>query len=241
MLLLIFVHVGQINTSTVPRNIAMVKVNMSGYGDALETFILNPVFGLYTDNASAPLQQQAGVREIYEFGLYSYCAYVDDTHGTCSNHTTGQRYTPYDVITADMTSNYSILTGPFIPETTFRDSKYLGESSRAAYWMLLLGTICAALALITGIAKNNWTFFVSAIFSIAGSLLLLIGAAIWTVIIKKSQSINNILLRLPNSNTTVGLGITVSEGNGLFIAWAAFVCLFLSIIPYMLSCCTYRG
>jgi len=48
--------------------------------------------------------------------------------------------------------------------------------------------------------------------------------------IKKSQAINTAV----NPLNQVKIGITVVEGNGLFILWAAFVCLFVSVIPYML-------
>ena len=92
------------------------------------------------------------MRRLYSFGWYSYCAYVDDEakEGTCSNHTAGMRFRPFDVITADMPENYSIFTSNFIDgDNTFRDSKYLGDNSRAAYWLLLIGTIAAVLALIT--------------------------------------------------------------------------------------------
>ncbi|CAA7260590.1 unnamed protein product [Cyclocybe aegerita] len=180
MVMLIFVHIGQINTSTVPRRLSMAKVNASGYGDSLAVFIRpDNVTGLYTLNASAPLQAGAGLRQHYEFGLYSYCAFVDadERAGICSNQTVGTQFRPYDALTGDMALNYSILTNNFLPALTFSDGKYTGSLTKAAYWMLLLGTICAALALLTGIAKNNLTFFVSAIFSVVGSILLLIGAS----------------------------------------------------------------
>ncbi|KAF8167834.1 Glucanosyltransferase-domain-containing protein [Crassisporium funariophilum] len=228
IMLLIFLHVGQINTSKVPRGISMVKVNMTGYGAALEAAILNPVQGLYTNNASAPLQAAAGVRATYEFGLYSYCAYVQDGGGQCGNQTIGAQFRPYDTITADMASNYSVLSASFIQDSTFRDSKYLGQHSKAAYWMLLLGTICAALALLTGFLKSNFTFFLSSIFAVFGSVLLLIGASLWTVMIKKSQVV------LLNAVTQQPLGIEISGGSGLFIMWAAFVCLIVSVGPYLL-------
>jgi len=133
---------------------------------ALEAAILNPIFGLYTSNASAPLQAEQGLRQLYEFGLYSYCAFVDERQGTCGNHTIGEQFTPYDAITADMSSNYSFLSSTLIPETTFQDSKYLGQSSKAAYWMILFGTICAALALLTfvfsvGLASYSHRFYLT--------------------------------------------------------------------------------
>lgn len=123
--------------------------NTQNFGrHALEALILNPVMGLYTNTSSAPLQAEAGVRQLYKFGLYSYCAYVDVKAGICSNHTAGQPYMPYNIITADMSSNYSILSAPFIPDNSFRDSNYLGNSSKAASWLILLGTIVTAMALL---------------------------------------------------------------------------------------------
>ncbi|KAF9535745.1 actin cortical patch SUR7/pH-response regulator pali [Crepidotus variabilis] len=242
LLLLIFLHVGQINTSTIPRSIAMVKVNTSGYGATVSAFILEDAKQLYTNNSAAPLDAGAGLRQVYGFGFYNYCAYVDDKSGICSNHTTAQRYTPYDIITSDMQFNYSFFSQSFIPDnTTFRSSKYLSESSKAGYYLILLGTICAALALLTGIAKNNLTFFLSSIFSISGTLLLLIGASIWTTIIHKSEDINKVVYSLPGGSSTIPLGITVAAGKGLYLTWGAFICMFLSIIPYVISCCTYRG
>ena len=73
---------------------------------------------------------------------------MDPNAGICGNTTAGQRFMPYDIITADMSSNYSILSSPFIPNNSFRDSKYLGDSSKAAYWLILLGTVSTAVALL---------------------------------------------------------------------------------------------
>ncbi|KAI0961173.1 hypothetical protein AcV7_000344 [Taiwanofungus camphoratus] len=241
LLCLIFMHVGQINTSSVPRGISMIKVNVSDYGRGLAGALGDPIEGLYTYNASAPLQERKGLRQVYEFGLYSYCAYVNKTHGTCSNHSTADRFEPYNVITADMFTNYSSLTDALIADsnTTFTDSSYLGEFSNGAYYPLLIGTICAALALFTGILKHPLAFVFSTLAAIIGSLMLLIGATIWTVVIKKAESINNIIVGPAVS--PVPLGITVSMGNAIYLAWAAFVTLIVSVMPYMISCCTFRG
>ncbi|TFK76746.1 hypothetical protein BDN72DRAFT_753554 [Pluteus cervinus] len=234
MMLLIFVHVGQINTSHVPRQIAMAKVNVSGYGDALHDALFNPIQALYTNNASLPLGQALGLRQFYEFGLYTHCGYVEERQGTsgiCANKTVASQFRPLDSITSDMLANYSVLTQAVIVDTTFADSSYLGSSSRAAYWMILLGSICAALALILGVAINNFTFFASTTFAIVGSLFLLIGASIWTVIINKAASVNNFIVGQAGNPSPVG--IEVSVGNGVFLTWAAFACLMISIVPYM--------
>lgn len=65
-----------------------------------------------------------------------------------------------------------------------------------------------------------------------GSLMLLIGAAIWTVIVKKAQSVNDLFLG--PETAPVSLGIEVTIGNALLLAWGAFACLIVSIIPYMI-------
>lgn len=106
----------------------------------------DPPDGLYTDNASAPLGQHAGLRNIYQFGLYSHCAYVNASHGTCSNHSTADRLEPFTVISGDITTQWIVTTDALITDTTFTDSSYLGSFSNGAYYLLLLGTICTGLA-----------------------------------------------------------------------------------------------
>ncbi|KAG6919581.1 hypothetical protein DXG01_004245 [Tephrocybe rancida] len=249
MLLMIFVHVGQINTSSVPRKIAMARVNVSDYSTALQSSFTDPFENIYTTNASAPLAVRAGLRNFYDFGLYSYCAYVNTSQGTCGNMTIGAQYRPYDAITSDMAANYSRITQALVQDTAFQSSTYLGESTKAAYWMLLLGTICALLATLTsvvhvtlsvianfyitsGFLKTHFTFFLSTVFSVSGSGLLLIGASIWTIIIKKSDAVNDVLIGTASSSVPIGIVVTV--GSGLYLTWAAFACLIVSVVPYMI-------
>jgi len=240
VLLLIFIHVGQINTSSVPRGISMVNVNVSRYGAALAaSFAPDPIQNLYTNNATAPLGDGAGLRQLYKFGLYNYCAFVLDGQGTCTNHTIANRFHPYIALTADMSANYSFYTDNIILNTTFRDSNYLGKESHSAYYLLLLGAVCAAISLLTGVIKHTWAFFLSTGSAVLSSILVLSGSAIWTVIIQKSQSVQNILAGPPGGRVPVG--IVVSTGPGLYLAWASFACLVVSIVPYMISCCTFRG
>ncbi|KAL0577595.1 hypothetical protein V5O48_004393 [Marasmius crinis-equi] len=233
VIILIFAHVGQISTSKVPHSIYMAKVNTSGYGDALTSAFLNPIFGLYTSNASAPLSTRAGLRQVYEFGFYSHCAYVNDTAGICSNSSTAHPYRPYEYLTQDMAANYSTLTDAIILGIPFRDSNSLGQKSKAGYYLILLGTIAAALALLTGVLKYSFTFMISTVSAALSSLFLLIGAALWTVAVTKSNSINN--FRIGPDNNRVSLGFTVSIGPALYLVWASFVCMFVSLVPYMIS------
>ena len=62
--------------------------------------------------------------------------------------TAANRFQPYDVITSDMLGNYSSFTDYIITSSTFIDSPYLGNFTNGAYYLLLIGTVCAALSLI---------------------------------------------------------------------------------------------
>lgn len=117
----------------------------------------DPVNGLYTTNGSAPLEEQHGLRQLYKFGLYSHCGYVNGTEGVCSNTTAASRFTPYDVITSDMLANYTRISNALVTQTTFTDTSYLGNFTNAAYYLLTIGTVCAFLAFIVLVAPNpSW-------------------------------------------------------------------------------------
>ncbi|PAV22258.1 SUR7 family [Pyrrhoderma noxium] len=241
VLLVIFAHVGQINTSSVPRKISMLQVNVSGYGAALELATGDPSDGLYASNTSIPLGQASGLRESYAFGLYSYCGYVNSSLGSCSNSTTALQVQPYQVMLDDMNGRFTSLTRNFIPDLSFTNSHYTGQFTRAAYYLLLMGSIFAALAMITGIPKRTYTFLLSTMFAILGTGLLFIGCVIYTVVINKMKDVNRANVTNSETGVVTPLGITVSAGSSLWLFWASFVCLFLSITPYLVSCCTYRG
>ncbi|RPD63253.1 hypothetical protein L226DRAFT_451078 [Lentinus tigrinus ALCF2SS1-7] len=232
LIMLIFMHVGQINTSTVPRGISMVQVNMSGFGQGLAVALGDPIEGLYTNNASAPLEDQQGLRQLYKFGLYSHCGYVNGSQGICSNVSAANRFEPLRVITADMLANYTQFTNAIITQGTFIDSNYLGDFTNGAYYLILIGTVATALAFITGFLKHTVLFMLSTAFALVGALALLIGATIWTVIIEKSKSVNDIMVGPASSQ--VSLGILVSTGNAIFLLWASWACLLVSILPYMI-------
>jgi SUR7/PalI family len=108
----------------------------------------DPITGLYATNASAPLRKKAGIRQWYKFGLYSYCGYLNNTAGTCSNTTIANKYQPYDALLTDMSLNYSALTIFIINGTSSFESQTLATHTHSAYYLILIGTICAFLALV---------------------------------------------------------------------------------------------
>ncbi|KAH9911428.1 Glucanosyltransferase-domain-containing protein [Epithele typhae] len=231
LMMLIFVHIGQINTAKVPRGISMVKVNMSGYGDGLAVALGDPIFGLYAANDTIPLERHLGLRDEYRFGLYGWCASVSGT-GLCSNVSAGNRFEPFTVILADMPSNYSSITTSLLTRGTFIDSDYLGSFTNGAYYLILIGTIATALTFFTGLLKHTLLFLLSTAFALISVVTLLIGAAIWTVIIKKGQDINGFVVGQASNPASVG--ITVETGNALILLWAAWASVLVSTLPYMI-------
>lgn len=242
LVLLIFVHISQLNTSTIPRGIAMIKMNVSEFGNALFVAESDPVDGLYTTNATIPLQQKSGLRQLYAWGLYSYCAYTTADQGICSKTTIGHRVLPFDTMLSDVPVKFQAVANFIISPSPFTNSGFLGSLSRGGYYLCLIGTILTALAMLSGIKKSNLTFFLSSLFAILATLMILTSAAIWTAVVSKAQAVNTqqIPMNTP-SEQPVPLGIQISPGSGLWLLWSSFATLFLSTIPYATSCFTYRG
>ena len=70
---------------------------------------------------------------------------------------------PFDRVLGDIPENFTSLTTFLIPSNTFIDSQYLGEFSRGAYYLLLLGTVVAALAFFVCVwchHRTIWIYFV---------------------------------------------------------------------------------
>jgi len=220
----------------------MVSINMTGYLQALEAGTGDPAPGLFTGNATAPLGQDLGLRQEYLWGFYGHCAYTNLSlgRGICGNQTFGSKFTPFDVILGDTPARYNVFTQFIIPTTTFKDSGYLGTLSNAAFWLIFIATLAAAVALITGVIKNTWTFGAAAFFSIIATLCILIGASIFTAIISKAASINGYQLPPTASSTGAPLGVLVSTGKGVYMLWAAFALMLISIFPYTVSWVTFR-
>lgn len=129
----------------------------------------DPILGLYTNNASAPLNVRAGLRQLYKFGLYSHCAYVNETAGLCTNTTAAYGFQPYTVINNDMLANYSGYTAAIIHNATFANSDSLGGSSRSAYYLLLLGAIVSIVSLVTLVRSHYKSLILAHLPSLQGS------------------------------------------------------------------------
>lgn len=265
LMLLIFLHIGQMSTASTPKGIYMADVNTSVYG--LTVFGATTEFRepLYAPNGAVPLATGSGLRERYRWGLYSYCAYANphmpaiinsttlanataaaistdtkDWQGLCSNSTAARKYKPYDAMIADMNEYWKGYTSGALPSgsTDFRKSGTLGTYTASAYYLIILATLCVFFTFVLGILRYTYTFLLSTLLAVVATIMLLIAAAMWTAMVNMSKDINQFIIAGPSN---LPLGIQVTTGPGIYILWASFAMIFASILPYMISCCTYRG
>ena len=54
-----------------------------------------------------------------------------------------------------MLANYTQFTNAIITQGTFIDSNYLGDFTNGAYYLVLIGTVATALALITYVTQST--------------------------------------------------------------------------------------
>jgi hypothetical protein len=245
-LLLIFAHVGQINTGNVPRGISLANMNITDFGATLAAATGDPKPGLYNTTDGAPLGVHLGLRQQYSWGAYSYCAFTTTVNGSntiCTPTSFPKPFRPADAIqddTPERPFNYTAQVRSLLGQDSsdFKNSDYLGYFSTAAFWLMFLGTLATAAAFAAGLVQSRMTFWIATSLAVFSTLCILISASIYTAIVGKAQGINSAQWTTPTA--TISIGIVVTYGNALWLLWTAFICLFLSIVPYVISCCTYR-
>lgn len=188
------------------------------------------------------------MRQAYTFGLYSHCAYVNETAGLCTDNTIGYQFRPYTAITDDMLSNYSDYTNTILRNTTFANSSSLARSSRIACYLLFLGPILSFISLVMFVwfcplifglgslafipnsgpirCGHTWALFVSASAAVLAAISVFSGSVIWTVNIKKAKDVNSWTVQ----PAQLPLGIKVHPGPGLYCIWIGFGFLVVSAI-----------
>jgi len=238
-LLLIFAHVGSTNHNAGARSISIVNVNVSGFGLALSTATGDPTPHFYNNTPYSPLSQGLGLRQVYRWGFYGYCGYLDPAsgQGVCTAEGNGSfpyPFAPMDAILAEIPSQYRTIAQLLVPLSKFRDSEYETRTSRAGFYFIFIGSVATGLTFLAGLIRHNATFTVAFVSSLVASLMLLIGCAIMTGLIQQIQSINTYKVY------GVTLGIKVSFGNALWLVWVAFVYILITVVPYSLSWYSYR-
>ncbi|KAK4685132.1 hypothetical protein P7C73_g5031, partial [Tremellales sp. Uapishka_1] len=237
VILLVFANIGQISSGALVSGIHMVEVNVAAYGNAYVGVKNGTAAGLYDSSTKDKMGTEKGLRQYYRYGLYNSCGYQKGGGGICNSTIFGYPFEPLSQILADTPTKYKTATDAFIPSSasTFRDNGFNHGLSRAGSLMIFVGSVAALLSLIFGVVKHRLAFFVASICAGISALLLMIGAAMWTSIIAKDAFINIVKVQYGYN-----LGIDVYAGPALYLTWVAFAMIALSILPYVIACCTFR-
>ncbi|SCV72446.1 BQ2448_3983 [Microbotryum intermedium] len=234
VILLVFTNVAQLTPSTILRHLRIVTITTTGLAAALGN-----VNDLY-DTASGYIGGRSvngnheGLRLTYEWGIWSYCTTGGSIGGPrsyCTKRSFGFEFRPALALLGDVPTQYEDALDAALPNNVFSDDKYLGRFTKAANYLVFIGSILAALAMLVGFGAHRFAFFFGAVVSLLAFLMLAVGAVIYTVLISRVKAaVNNVTV------SGVALGIKVAYGNALWLLWGATAAAFLAIIP-----CTGRN
>ncbi|GAA5877843.1 hypothetical protein JCM16303_000257 [Sporobolomyces ruberrimus] len=247
VILLVFGNIAQINPNSVPRHLRIVSIDTSGLSDSLSRSSgASPsnFTGLY--NANTPYftkgqdeTRHDGLRKTYEWGLWSYCSSnggVGDERSYCEDATIYPAFRPSKVLMADIPQEYANALTETLPDNVFTADDYLRNFTRAASYLIMVGSLASALAALFALFARRCAYSLAAIFAIIGFLTLAIGLVIYQVIFERAiKAINDATV------SGVNVGITLAYGNGLWILWAACACMLFTIPPTALACCFGRN
>ncbi|WVO18075.1 hypothetical protein L204_105774 [Cryptococcus depauperatus] len=234
VILLVFAHIGQISTGGLVNSIYMAEVNVAAYGSGFQGDTNTSASGLY-NTKNEKMGQFKGLRQYYRYGMYNACGYQKDGSGNCNASAFAYPMEPLANMVGDIPPKFRLQTIQIIPDSTFKANSYNHGMTRAGSVLIFIGSCAAALALIFGVIKWRLTFFVASVCAGIGAFFLMLGAALWTVIIAKDA-----WLKVVNVQHGYKLGIYVNAGPSLYLVWVAFALTSLSCFPYVIACCTYR-
>ncbi|EIW67660.1 claudin family protein [Tremella mesenterica] len=234
IILLVFAHIGQVSSGAVTSGIYMAQINVAAYGNAYQGGTGDSAGGLY-DTKNDALGTGKGLRQYYRYGLYNACGYQKDGSGICNGTIFGYPMEPLSQILADTPTKFKTQTNDIIPSSTFKDNGFNHGLSRGGSLLIFVGSVFAVISIIFGVLKARICFLIAAASAGFSALLLMIGAAMWTSLIAKDA-----WLKIVKVKGGTLLGIYTTGGASLYLTWVAFVLMTLSVIPYVVACCTFR-
>lgn len=124
-----------------------------------------------------------------------------------------------------------------IPSTAsaFKNNGWNHSLSKVGSGLIFVGSLLTLVSFVCGLVKHRLAFFGAALSSGISAFFLMVGAAIWTSIIAKDA-----WLKAVQVQGNVALGVLVNPGSALYLTWVSFVFVALSVVPYVISCCTFR-
>ncbi|KAM0754646.1 hypothetical protein T439DRAFT_321678 [Meredithblackwellia eburnea MCA 4105] len=244
VVLLAFGNIGQINSSTIPKHLRIISLSTAGFGAAAAAAAgqTGNITAIYNTAATVGGNRtHNGIRLTYEWGVWGYCASnaatVGGSRSYCSQRSFGATFQPASVLYTDIPTAYTSAFNATVPKSVFTDDAYLGNFTKAANYLVFIGSILAALAMLIGLVAHRFAFLLGAIFSFISFLALAVGLVIYTIIIVRVKAaVNNYKV-----NGTTSLGLEFEMGNALWLMWAATGCMLIAVAPFFCACCQGRN
>ncbi|TKA50401.1 hypothetical protein B0A53_06256 [Rhodotorula sp. CCFEE 5036] len=255
LILMIFGQVGQLGTSVFPRHVRIFAIDTAGVSKALasaarqngvsiegsgnfsDVYSTQPIGKDYFIKSSNE-SLHGGLRQTYEWGLWSYCATNGDLgapRSYCVASSVNNGVDPAAVLLEDVPLKYSDLLKSILPNQVLSVSDSLDFYTNRASIVILTATITAGLAALLGLFSHRGGFFFAAFFNVVSAFALSAGLAMYQILYSEANS----AIDTATANG-VDVGITLDYGNGLALLWSANALLYLSIVPYVGACCTGR-
>ncbi|GAA5993468.1 hypothetical protein JCM10908_002207 [Rhodotorula pacifica] len=258
LILMIFGQVGQLGTSVFPRHLRIIAIDTAGVAKALssaarqsgisvanvttsgnfsDVYSTQPIGkGYFSKDANETYH--GGLRKTYEWGLYSYCTTNGDLgapRSYCVHSSIHNGIDPVAVLLQDAPTKYDELLKSIIPRQMFDISNNLDFYTNRSSIVILVATITTFLAAILGLFSQRGGFFFAAFFNIISALMLSAGLAMYQILYSGLQNYIDAA-----TSAGVDVGVSLLYGNAMAILWAANALLYLSIVPYVVACCTGR-
>lgn len=170
--------------------------------------------------------------------LKDYCAKNGDAGSSpqyCTSRGFGSTIQPAVVLIQDAPAEFATAIQTVLPDNVFTADDYLGRFTKAATYLIFVGTLLAAIVMLIGLFAKRGAFFLGSLLAILSTLCLGIGATIYSVIVSRvKQAINDA------SYQDVNVGIEVEYGNAIWLLWTAVACMLLSIVPLAIACKNHR-
>lgn len=166
--------------------------------------------------------RSSGVFTVRVFLLtLDYCGFwSNQKSGVCSSKGFGHPFDPVNAVYvrlfADPSTNLAHVGDVSKLESALTPLSNLQQKSKAAFYLLFVGTILIGLAFLITCLVHMSALVIAGFFAFVGFALLVSGAAIYTYILHKFK-------------TGTPLGFNFDYGNSLWFAWAAAACALFAL------------
>lgn len=243
LVLALIAQVSQINGTIIPRHLSLISLDTSGFLGALSASSgdgvanLTSIYATASNETATRLPDHDGLRQRYQFGMYSYSAFGDsqDSPDYVTPRGFFSSFAPATALLADVPTKYSAVVKGALPDNVFTEDEYLGTITKAANAVAFVGTATLAIGWLFALIPAQCLAGFSALLSLISTLCLIASSAVYLVIVSKVQAaVQDVKI------DDVALGLSVSYGTGLWLLTAAAFLELFALAAMTIACCCGR-